>query len=151
MLQNRRLNLIAVTLVGLLLLGGCGVAPAPESHLSLTAPKTSRPVAKTVESFKVTVTNEADAAAEIDLSLDTVEGADWKAALCYEEFCFMHDGQTATHHTLPMAAGEARAFEIKFFVPESALSGESKIVKMAAAIAGSRAAGPSVELEGIVP
>ncbi len=153
MSKTRLINFMVIALLGVALLAGCvAAAPStpPDSQLSLTAPKTSKPLAKAIESFKVTLTNDAEAEAEIDISLDTVRGADWRAALCYEAFCFMHDGRTTTHHTLPLTTGEARAFEIKFFVPESAQSGEAKTVKMATTVVGSRAAGPSVELEGIV-
>ncbi len=148
-MSKRILILLAIALLMLSLLGACAGAAAPVSHLSLAAPKTSKPVSKAIESFKVTLTNEGETDEDIDLSLDTIRGADWKAALCYEEFCFMHDGHATTYHTLPMSAGEARELEIKLFLPGDVRSGETKTLKLAAVT--NHSAATSVEFEGVVP
>ena len=155
MLSNKVMVFVFVTFIGGVILSACAVAPTSrgpsQSNLSLTAPQTSKPLSKEIESFMVTLTNDGSADAEVDVSLDTVRGATWRAALCYEEFCFFHNGKDALHHTLPLAGGEVREFEIKLFLPKTVQPGEGKTLKVEAASVDNLAASASVEFEGFVP
>lgn len=124
----------------------------PQPALSLVAPRTRQAVSATaIESFMVTLTHTGATDTQVNVSLETTRGANWKAALCYEEFCYMHDGQERLQHTLPLAAGQKRRLEIKMFIPKTAHSGETKTIKLEAAAADELEATASVELEGYVP
>jgi hypothetical protein len=127
-------------------------APGPQPLISLVAPRTRKPVSATaIESFIVTLTHHGDTDTQVAMSLETTAGASWKAALCYEEFCYMHNGKERLQHTLSLAAGQKRRLEIKMFIPPTASPGEAKTVKLEAAALEDLEATTSVELEGFIP
>jgi hypothetical protein len=99
----------------------------------------------------VTLTHSGPTDTKVNVSLETTKGTSWKAALCFDDFCYMHNGKDKMRQTLAMAAGETRHLEIKMFVPKTATSGQAKTLKLAAAAVQNLAAPAFLELEGFIP
>jgi uncharacterized membrane protein len=158
MIHRHVLLSITVIVVWVSLLSGCSSTtrqtPADnlDHSLSLTAPETSKAVAaEDIESFMVTLRYNGSTDTEVNVSLETSQGASWKAALCYDDYCFIHNGQDKLVRTLPVAAREKKELEVKVFVPKTARTGEAKRLKLAAATVTNRGIPTSVELEGFIP
>ena len=81
--------------------------------------------------------------------METLDGLDWKAALCYADQCFMHDGRKKLVHG--MSSGPVTEFEIKYFVPADAQPGQSKTVRMGAWLKGKSRQTATIDLVGALP
>ncbi len=158
-----KFTVISAIVIMILLVSACSPAsssPAPplspqrsmEQPLSFDADELSKPVAATeIESFFVTLTHAGPTDTEVDVSLETTQGASWKAALCFEDFCYMHNGQDTMHQTLAVTGKEVRQLEIKMFIPKTAISGQAKTLKLAAAAIENPETPISLELDGYIP
>ncbi len=148
--QATILVIVAIGWAGLL--GACSSENVVERPISLTTSETSKAMAaKEIGSFLVMLTHTDQADAVVNISLDTTQGASWKAALCFDDFCYMHNGKDKMRQTLAVTAGETRQLEIKMFVPKTAASGEAKTLKVEALVGQDLAASSSLELKGFVP
>jgi hypothetical protein len=163
MLSKQAIILVIMVMVWGGLLSGCSSEVRTSSRpsasgdiaerpISLTAPETSKAAAaKEIESFMVTLKHNGPTDTEVNVSLETTQGASWKAALCFDDFCYIHNGRDEMHQTLAIAAGEAKELEIKVFVPKTAGPGEAKTLKLEAAAVENLAASASLELESYIP
>jgi hypothetical protein len=158
MLHKQVMLSVMVIVVWVSLLGACSsttqqTSPNTLEHsISLTSHEISKAVAaKDIESFMVTLSYDGSTDTEANVSLETSQGASWKAALCYDDYCFIYNGQDKLVRTLPVAANEKRQLEIKLFVPKTARSGEATRLKVEAATVTNGGASTSVELEGFIP
>ncbi len=102
-----------------------------------------------VETFPINLNFQGSPLAEVEITLETIAGEGWKTALCYETNCFMHEGKTKLVRTIALTAGTA--FEIKMFVPQEALSGQSNTVRMTVAPVGSPSQIALIDLVGFIP
>lgn len=158
MLHRQVMLSVIVIMVWVSLSGACSsttqqILPDNLEHsISLTSVETSKAVAaKDIESFIVTLSYDGNTDTEVNVSLETSQGASWKAALCYDDYCFIHNGTDKLVRTLPVAASEKRQLEIKLFVPKTARSGEAKRLRLGAATLTNGGVPTSVELEGFIP
>ena len=133
------------------IMASCAAGPAPTGQvLFLDSAQTEQTLAADeIISFYVTFSQEAAESVEIEVSLETLAGADWKAALCYADQCFIHDGSKKLVHA--MVSGEETEFEIKIFVPAEAQAGERKTVRMGAWIKGQTRQKATIDLAGYLP
>ena len=147
---------VVMWLLAVLVVGGLAVAcaftgdPAGEGLFVLACSELEQMLTPDeITVFYVTLEQDAAPSTQVQVSLETLAGADWKAALCYEEKCFMHDGREKLVHT--MSVGHSTAFEIKMFVPPEAVSGDTKTVKMSVTPGGASRQAAALELIGYLP
>jgi len=102
-----------------------------------------------IVSFYITFSQQIAEQIEIEVSLETLDGSDWKAALCYDDQCFMHDGRQKLMHG--MLSAQTTEFEIKYFVPPNAGPGDSKAVRMGVWLKGKPRQKATIDLLGYLP
>ena len=105
--------------------------------------------ASEIKGYPVTFTHSGDGPVEIQISLETLSGEPWAAAVCYEELCFMHDGLAKMIES--MSALPEMQYEIKVFVSEEARSSETKTLRFSVAVLADLSQSASVDIIGTVP
>jgi len=79
--------------------------------------------------------------------LETRTGANWYTAFCYEDFCFMHDGESPLQKEISL--NSPAQLEIKFFPPANAATGETKTVHLS--LQSNSGAAVDIDLTGYIP
>jgi hypothetical protein len=127
-------------------------AAGPPAKIFLACANPNQAVAASeIKTFPVVLSHAMEGNAEIDLSLATIEGATWKAALCFEDLCFMHDGKRPLQRTVSLDAGEQMKIEIKVLVPAAAHADETKTLSLESSIAGEPDVSAAVNLTAYLP
>jgi len=112
-------------------------SPSPDVVVSLQCDQPSQIVIPgEIAIFETSLRHTATHDVLFEVAVETLSGAVWKTALCFEDNCFMHDGHQRLVEELPLEAGRTEQIEIKMFVPAEAKLEDVKVVRMEVAAKG---------------
>jgi hypothetical protein len=119
------------------------VLESPDSEKSVEA--------GTEPTFPVVMWSQAQENASIRIRLDTVAGAQWRTALCIQELCLIHDGESELDEVLELDLEEKTDLEVKMLVPQDAQPGDTKTVLLELSVVGGAGKPGSISLKGTMP
>jgi hypothetical protein len=112
--------------------------PAPRQEMALDE----------IHVFTMTLSFAPPIQPDFDVMLETLGGADWNAALCVGEQCYMHDGVNPLRKSVTFDSPSE--LEIKIFVPAEAEAGAFKTVRLTL-IENSHHTQTSIDITGYLP
>ena len=107
--------------------------------------------ADTIQGFPLAVTHNLASPLEVNVQIETTQGAAWKAALCFEDQCFLHDGVQTKECSLVLNSGDKTDFELKIFVPDTAQPGDEKTMMLQFSTTSNLEASDTIALTAYVP
>jgi hypothetical protein len=104
-----------------------------------------------IPEFPLTVSHTVSGLDELVVTLESVEGATWRAALCFEDQCFLYNGEQRLERKIPVSNGKPLEVILKLFIPEEAQAGESATLELQFLPEGSPAATELATIRGYLP
>jgi hypothetical protein len=128
--MNKISKIAMVILVLSVVVSGCSPAQSTNSEelgsIYINASTYSMDVTQgEIVEFFPTITHDIQNSSTIVVRTSPASGNRWKFALCYGLECFISNGSKVIEKRIDLSPNSPMEFDVKFFVPENAKTGES--------------------------
>lgn len=142
------------------IIGGCNgspvesvqaITPVAPHLVSISAEHLEQEVRPgDIPEFPLTVSHNIPGVDELVVRLEALDGESWRAALCFEDQCFLYNGSGRMEKFIPISTAKPLEVVLKLFIPEGAKSGESATLRLVFTQEGDSTTAESAVIKGFV-